>query len=512
MMRKNNFFYCLFIYIFFFSTPTYAQNFEETWKEFLDNNQISDMSALIKPDKYSNQLAYAKYLLMNANNTFCQGEVEESENWMAEVNKADPKLYKLVPGYLGKKNDLEAKMKAYHSMDVIWARFLKTKEVEQNELEAIKAAKSSCEKSTLAKYSYMTAYNLFCQGEVSKSKNIFENRTLRLVEKTSLRVEDVEGLAPEVAKMKALYKDMSKLDIAWKSFIKTGVSPGFQIDLPLFPCYPIPKMKEFVLKGAVDLCNTGPEMLEKVKQLQTESGVVPDGELGKKLKELEAGIQQKETNVAMLNEAWEAFIPDNQVRHKGKYSHEYCTKEQLIRAYIMDGFVFVCDLAEESLEQIDALQKSDITPLEEITMIKINELAELNDQYKSNGVKIERLWDSFVANDDTLLEEFESKDEYCDHVHEVKDWTMKGLSLSCKEGLPYLEKIEAVSQTLEFEFYEELECRIQKLRIKIWDCRHQAMQKLAGVEETPEASEAKFNELKEQYQLGERPEACSLNE
>lgn len=468
------------------------------------------MSALIKPDKYSNQLAYAKYLLMNANNTFCQGEVEAAEGWMAEVQKADPKLYKLVPGYLGKKKDLEAKMKAYHSMDVIWKRFLKTKEVEQKELEAIKAAKSSCEKSTLAKYSYMTAYNLFCQGEVSKSKNIFENRTLRLAEKTSLRVEDVEGLAEEVAKMKALFKDMSKLDIAWKSYVKSGVSPGFDIELPLFPCYPIPKMKELMLKGAMDLCDSGPKMLEEIKQLQMETDVVLDREFGQKMKDFESAIQLKITNVATLDEAWEAFIPDNTVRHKGKYSHEYCTKEQLIRAYIMDGFVFVCDLAEESLEKIDALQKSDITPLEEITMIKINELAELNDQYKANATNIERLWDSFVANDDTLLEEFESQDEYCDHVHEVKDWTMKGLSLSCKEGLPYLEKIEAVSQTLEFEFYEELECRIQKLRIKIWDCRHQAMQKLANVEETPEASEAKFNELKEQYQLGERPEACSL--
>jgi hypothetical protein len=394
-------------------------------------------------------------------------------------------------------------------MDAIWNRFLQTREVTLEELDAVKGAKTSCEKRTLAKYSYMTAHYHFCQGDVSKSRNIFENRTLRLAEKTSLRVQDVEGLASEVTKMKSLFQDMTKLDIAWKTYIETGVSPGFDIELPLFPCYPIPNMKELVLKGVVDVCNSGPTMLEKIRQLQTETGVAPDGELREKVKELEAAIEQTETNLATLNKAWEAFIQNNKVIYRN-YSFEYCSKEPLIRAYIMDGFTFVCDRAEEALQKIDALQSSEVTALEEITMMKINELAELNEQYQINGVEIEKIWNKFIAQGDTLLEDFESTDLYCDHIQEVKDWTMKGLSGTCEEGILYLEKIEAFNQTFEFKFYEDLECRVQNLRIKIWECRYQALQELARLKDSPDSFEKRLEDLMEEYKMEERPEVCPM--
>lgn len=511
-MRTSYYFFCLIINIFFISATTYSQtaNFDETWKEFLKNNKISNMSELIRPDKVYDQPDYAKYLLMNTNSSFCQSEVDDAESLMAEIQEIEAEVHKSIPGFVGKMEELETKIKAYHSIDAIWKRFLLTKEVMLEELEAVEAAKTICEKRTLAKYSYMTAYYHFCQGDVPKSRNIFENRTLKLTEKTSLRVEDVEGLASEVAKMKSLFQDISKLEIAWKAYVETGVSPGFDIELPLFLCYPIPNMKELVLKGVVDVCNSGPAMLEKIKKLQAESGVVPDGELGEKVKELEAAIEQNETNLSALNEAWEAFIPDNKVKHLGRYGYEYCSKEPLIRAYIMDGFAYVCEMAEEMLQKIDSLQGSEITALEEITMIKINELAELNEQYQSNAVKIEELWSKFVAQGDTLLEYYQSAEFYCDNIHHVKDWAMKGLSGTCEEGHLYLEQIEAFQRTFEFNFFEELECRVQNLRIKVWDCRHQALLKLARIE-VPDSYEERLEELMDENGMGERPEVCSLD-
>ena len=66
-MRTNYHFFCLIIGIFFISATTFSQtvNFDETWKEFLENNKISNMSKLIKPDKVYDRPDYAKYLLMN---------------------------------------------------------------------------------------------------------------------------------------------------------------------------------------------------------------------------------------------------------------------------------------------------------------------------------------------------------------------------------------------------------------------------------------------------------------
>lgn len=513
-MRTNYYFFYFTINLFFISSTAFTQtgtqvgNFDETWKEFLENNKISNMSKLMIPDKVYEKPDYAKYLLMNTNSNFCQSKVEGAESLMAEIQDMDIRIHESIPGFVRKMKDLDTKIKAYHNIDAIWKQFLQTNEVKLDELEAITAAKTLCEKRTLAKYSYMMAYYHLCQGDVLKSRNIFEKRTLRLAEKTTLRVRDVEGLATEVAKMKSLYQDMSKLDVAWKSYVKTGVSPGFDIELPLFPCYPIPNMKEFVLKGGADVCNLGPVMLEKIKKLQAESGVVPDKELEGKIKELEAAIEQNEANLSALNKAWEAFIPNNQVNYKNRYGYEYCDKEAFIRACIMDGFTYVCELAEENLQIIDSLRRSERIVLEEITISKINELGLLVEQYQANAMKIEKLWNRFVAQGDKLLESYQSTDNYCDNIHQVKDWTMKGLSGDCVEGHQYLERIEAFQQTIEFNFFEELECRVQTLKIKVWDCRYQALLDLARAQ-APDSHEARLEELMEENGMGERPEVCS---
>lgn len=513
-MRNSNFLFCLLINAFFISGTAYAQtvNFDETWKEFLDNDKISNMSELVTPNKVFEQPKYAKYLLMNTNSDFCQSQVEGAERLMAEVQEMDPRVHKSIPGFVEKMNDLDAKIKAYRSMDAVWKRFLHTKEITLEALDAIPAAKTSCEKSTLAKYSYMLAYHHFCRGDIAKSKDIFENRTLRLTEKTSLRVNDVPGLAAEVAGMKKMYQDMAQLDVAWKNYVSTGVSRGFDIELPLFSCNPIPNMKALLLRGASDPCNLAPLMLGKIKELQAETGVAPTGELREKINELDSSTGKNDSRLVALNTAWEAFIPDNKVKHMGKFGYEYCEKEPLIRAFVMTGFAYVCEMGEEMLRKIDSLQRPQITPLSQITMTKINELAALSEQYQADGRKVDQLWVQFVAQGDRLTQNYQSADFYCDNIQQVKDWTMKGLSASCEAAHPYLEKIEAFQRTFEFNFTEEVECRVQRLRIKVWECRYQALQKLARVEASDDAYEAKLSELMREYGMGDRPEVCTSDE
>lgn len=511
-MRITYYFFFFIINILLASVTAHSQtiNFNETWQEFLTNQKISDIRGLPRPDKALDQPAYAKFLLMNTNSRLCQSQVQDAENLMAEIQGIESEVYTSIPGFMEKMDELKTKIKAYYSIDTIWKRFLQTKEATPEELDAVTAAKTSCEKRTLAKYSYMTAHYHYCQGDIARAKDIFENRTLKLIEQTDLRIEDVEGLAPEAAKMKRLFRDMSKLDIAWRTYVETGVSPGFDLELPLFPCNPIPNMKELVLKGAVDICNAAPAMLAKIKQLQAESSVVPDGELRQKLTEMEAAVGKNNADLATLNEAWAAFIPNNEVRQPIAYGYEYCAKESVIRAYIMDGFAYGCAMAADMLQKIEALLQSGDTPLEQITLIKISELVALNERYQANGVKIESLWQKFVAQGDRLSEELPT-DLYCDNIHQVKAWTIKGLSVSCEDGQRYLEQIDDFDRTFEFNFTEEVECRVQKLRIKIWDCRYSALQKLARVEASPDSYEARLQELMAQYGMGERPEPCLMN-
>lgn len=509
-MRTNYFSLFLFISILFTAAAVSAQtsNFDETWKEFLENDKISNMSRLSKPNKAYKKQEYAKYLLMNINTDFCQSDVENAEILLAEIKSMDAIIYKPIVGFASKMSNLEVKIKAYHSMDAIWQRFLKDKAVTPSELEAVKGAKTLCEKQTLAKYSYMTAYHNFCQGDVAKAKNIFEKRTLQLAEKTTLRIEEVEGLAPEVAKMKSLFQNMTKLDTAWDKYLDSGVSPGFDIDLPLFSCYPVPNMKALILRGTADLCEAGEETIAEIKKLAADSGVTPDGELAEKLEELEDAVKEQDEDLAYLNKAWEAFLPDSKVLHKD-YSHDFCEPEPLIRAYIMDGYTFVCDLAEIKLQEIEDLQKSAKLELDEETLIKIKELGELSERYQLNGEEIEDYWKKFTAQGDTLYEDYISIEMYCDNIDQIKDWVIGGNCSDCEERSQYMQKIDAFQKTFEFSFTEDLECQVQNLRVKLWDCRYKILVELATLEVSDDPIETRLERYLTEYEMGVRPEVCT---
>ena len=112
-----------------------------------------------------------------------------------------------------------------------------------------------------------------------------------------------------------------------------------------------------------------------------------------------------------------------------------------------------------------------------------------------------------MAQGDRLTQDYVSADFYCDNINQVQDWTMKGLSGTCEQGIQYLEQIEDFQRTFEFNFYEGLECRVQRLRIKVWECRHDGLLKLAKIE-APEAPEARLQELMLEYGMGPRPEDC----
>ena len=135
-------------------------------------------------------------------------------------------------------------------------------------------------------------------------------------------------------------------------------------------------------------------------------------------------------------------------------------------------------------------------------------MAELIEKYKANQGEIERLWKIFIANGDVLNEDFISTEMYCDNIDQVKDWVMKGLNAECKEGFKYLQLIERFNETFDFKFYEELECRVERLRLQIYDCRYEAFLDLAKLE-NPDNPEEKLQELMTKYNLdSERPPGC----
>ena len=486
-------------------------NFDETWKEFLVNKSISNTSTLVKPDPRTDLDDYSKYVLMNLNNAFCQSKLDRAAHWKSELAQIDPESYKDIPGYAQRLEDIQSKMQMGDKVEALWQAFLKNRTVDQADLSANIKAANNCEKQTLAKFSYMQAYANLCQGEVALATTIFNNRTLQLAEKTSLRVADVPGLAPEVANMKKFFRALPRLKKTWADYVETGESPGWKEDLPVYNCYPEPNIKAFILRGAADACGEAPEALTEIEALIEASGAELSETLQEQVDALRSTVSDQRTGRADLDAAWEAFLPSNEVDPDLPYGYEYCRKLPLIRAHLMDGFAFVCETAEESLYQIKELQKSKPAKLDKATKDKIAELEILYQAYLDNGTRIDQLWDQFVAQGDTLYSEYESTDNYCDNIQRIKDWTMRGLAGNCDSPDFYqnLEKIDYFQESFTFTFYEELECRVQKLRRRVYDCRYGILRTLAEVdEESTDPLEDRLQALLDEHDMGERPVLC----
>ena len=491
-----------------------AQSFEETWIEFLQERKVSNIKGLGKPDKATDQQDYAKWLLMNANSRFCQSDPARAEELTTELLDMGTEVYDGIGGFTPRLEYLQEGFEAYDTVDELWRGFLGGAGADVERLQAVETVKRLCEKATMAKYTFMLAEGYYCRGEVEEARDIFENRTLRLAEKTTLRVEDVEGLAPRVATYKKLFAGLRALDAAWESYLDTGESPGFERELPVVSCYTTPNLKAYVLRGLASPCTQGADMLGRIAELTGGRDELTDPDLEAGLDDLRARVGTVDGRRADLEAAWAHFIANDKVSPDLAYGYDYCEPEPLVRAYLLDGYTFVCDYAEFALEQVDSLRRATRVKLSGETREKMRELAKRRDEYIANGASIDEVWGFFVANDDQLLQDYTSTDRYCDHVQEVKDWTMRGLTTSCENAPGYLELIDEFSANFEFEFFPELECRIQKLRIRIWECRHQLLRDLAEAEAAASAQDAaaRLAELMVEYEMPERPAECEAQE
>ncbi len=533
-------------------------NFEETWQEFLSDNKISNVSKLPQPAKEETE-NFTKYCLMYANSRFCEGNYAAAKGFIQKIKEAGPATYSAIPGFKDKFDDLELKMQAYIDADVLWRNFLLNKSTTEAELDALDMAIRVCEKGTLAKYSYMQTHTYYCQGNVAKARERFENYTLKIVDKTSLKMEDVEGLKPEVETMRQVFKALDVLDKSWTAYMKTGISNGFDENLPEMECYSIPSMKAYILIAAKDICKNGPPMLKKIQALQKTNTHDIDAELAAKIKWLEGEVATYNGDIATLNNAWKEFVPTNNLKKLIDFELIYCEKEAQVRSHLMNGTINVCTLGKEMLGKIAAIQ-SEYNPtltketldkletlkqkvnmldddlkvlnkswtefIEKDTLLKINFkfeycdkiaqikaytmnglvnicsegekmiakidevqmsynptldaktteklelLKKLAPQYTAAAANLTTLWKLYIKNNDTLTEPYELADFYCDKMQQVQSWVIKGNFESCINGQRYLDIIDAYQKTHGLKYDKELECRVRRLRIKVWDCRY----------------------------------------
>lgn len=473
MIKPIRVFLCLLIGILFFAFSSHAQfvNFEETWQEFLSNNKISNISELTKPSKES-KIDYVKYSLMYANTNFCAGDIGDAESFMKEVRAIGSGVFNTIPGFKEKYEDLDVKMKAYHKVENLWLNFIKYRNVTLAQLEEVAEAKMVCEKGTLAKYFHMVAYAHYCNGNIAEAKSNFEGRVLKLAEKTSLKVSDINGLEEEVKTFKALFPALAKLGKAWKTFTTTDVSNGFDTKLPLIECYPMPSMKAYILVAANDVCRKGAQMLEQVNKLQANNPHELDASLKEKINWLETEVGKYNGDLASLEKAWTEFVPTDTVASGTPFDFEYCHKAAQIKVCAMKGVMYYCEMGKEMLDKIGTIRKEHNPELDATILQKIKTLEDKLQQSQDDFDNLEKQWTEFVASNDTLLNGFQLATYYCDKIAQIKSWTIRGHFDACAKGQDFLDEIDVYLDVHKLKMDEELTCRVRRLRQKVWDCRY----------------------------------------
>lgn len=473
MQNLVRLFFCFLLGINFL-LPVQAQvvNFEDTWQEFLGNNKISNISKLPKPNS-ADYISYVKYSLMYANTYFCSADIKNAEEMIKEVQTVGEERYKVIPGFQAKYDDLTKKMEAFHQANKLWINFLEYRNVSLEDLEEAADANRVCEKGTLAKYSYMQAYAYYCKGEVKKAKDKFENFTLKIVDKTSLKIEDVRGLEGEVKVMRQLFKDLKALDIAWKELETTGISPGFDREIAVIECYTVPSIKEYILKATADVCGSGEEMLEKINALKDKSDHSLSADINKRIKWLEKEVQENNGDLSALNKAWKAFLPTDTLTNGLDFGNNYCDKANNIKAFTMRGMINTCETGLPMLDSITQVETTYSPQVDDVTAAKVEQLkVKVQKLTEDDLAHLNELWTTFIENKDTLTEAFDVAGFYCDKIAKAKSLVILGHFDYCENGQEYLDKIDALQKEHELEYDEELACRVRSLRIKVWDCRY----------------------------------------
>jgi hypothetical protein len=487
MTQHLRYFILFTILLSVFTTDLQAQfvNFEDTWQKFLKEDRTSDISTLTQPSKADKQ-DYAKWCLIYATTNFCGGDLKESKKLVSEIKAVGEPIYKTIPGFVDRFKIVQKNISAYKRTDYAWVNFVSYDRISFADLEKLSDAKAVCEKGTLAKYSYMSAWANYCDGNVKEAKNLFENRVMRLVERTSLKVEKVERLDEKIAQMKKLFKDLNILDAAWTKYLTTGESGGFKTEIQVMECNPIPNIKVYMLRGTADICGKGKGMLDKINELKEDYDKTLPADVSSKLAEFEASVSEYSGDITVLDKAWAQFVKKDTTTIL--FMAEYCQKDAQIKAYIMEGTMFTCAQGKTMMAKIEKVQKEFKPELNADTEKKLEGLQTRIQGLADETAKLESIWQAFIENGDSLMSEVNLKSNYCDKTAQVKSWLIKAHLDACKKGKAFKNAISKLKKLEKLTFEEDINCSLERLNQRIWDCEYWKLV-LQAQEETNEERE-----------------------
>ncbi len=442
MNQNLRFLLCLVMSIGLWMPMLQAQqlvNYEETWQEFLRNPKTSSISKLAEPDR--GQVAnYLKFSLMYATKYFCADDISNAKKSMKNIESMGADAMDRVDGFEERHKDLVEKMEAYYECDKQWMTYKNNKTVSKDKLESNEMAKKVCEKGTLSKYFLMTTYDYYCKADLDEARDHFENRVMKLAG-TSFDPKSVGGMQDEINTFKKSFQGLTLLKKNWAKYIETDKSPGYDYELPLIECYPVPNMKAYMLQATVDVCKYGDEMLKKIKKLQNSTTHAIPADLSDKIDWLQKEVTNNNEGLEEINKIWASFTSSEKVAESAKYGYEFpCDREADVKAQLLDGYKNYCENGATALANIEKIKAEHKPSLTSETRQKEKRLKDLVDKEDARVAKLNAAWKEFLPKNE-LKNGVNFEFEYCDIVNTIKAYIMDGAANKCAKGKQRLEDI-----------------------------------------------------------------------
>lgn len=440
------------------------------WQRFIPNKDVTknELDAITNMKYICERNTLLKFYYMSSFAEYCNDNFNSCKSFfetrvlvISEKSNYDPANVVSLPAEIKFMKEI---VRVNNLLDTAWTKYIKTN-VSPGFKEDLTIV--NCNVVPNIKIHLLRAMSEICKNG---NENLQKIKALQKVNSKALPADiqkRIDWLETEVSKYNG---NISNLNNAWQEFTS---NIKITTEYKGVYCEKDAQIKSLLIEGTLDYCNKGEEMLKEIAKVQKEHNPTLDKITLEKIKNLENLVNKEKENVALFTKAWQEFTSNDTLTVNTKFPFEYCSKEMLVQAYIMDGRLGLCTRGESRLSDILKIKKmNDFNGFSELTRSKFNDFEKRVDIIKNDNAKLNKLWADFITNKDTILESYSVANHYCDKIMQVKSFCLMGHFNTCKQGQEYLSKIDSMQKKDNLVFDKELACRVTRLRIKVWDCRY----------------------------------------
>lgn len=443
------------------------KSLDPIWKKFMnDKTSVSkeEVEAFPEAKKICERGTLCKYFYMISYDYFCNKDLDKAREVF------DRRIRKLVATTFNPKDieglgeEVERMTQFWDGMDELtpaWEAYMETdiSPGMEAELPVIGCYVIPNMKACILK----ATYDICGVGE----KMLTKLKDLKEKSNDPIPAEIIEKMEFIEEEVRAIKKDLAVLNTYWKKFVKNNQLPNGGAYKHEFACDREAEVKAYLMDGLSDPCMHGAEALENISKVRKKYKPALGKVTLEKLKELKALVKVESGDITVLQEAWEDFLPDNQLSNTYELSFEYCDKLAEIKALIIDGTIHICDKGEQRLDDIETVLDENEVDIDTETQTKLEALQEKSGKLSAKKEVLEKAWNYFLENDKVSDDYEYDYDFSCDRELDVKAYLLDGYTNPCLSGKYGLGEVDKVMKKYNPTLSDETRNLIKKLKNRL---------------------------------------------